>query len=109
VHKVEVQRFCASLLHQWRFLPVRPPDHDHVVPGHVVLDHARLDDLVRRIRHAAEDPLGRHGPREPAIGIQTREPGVIPPRNPVLHEDHRGFGVEQPFRLLGKRRQQVRF
>ena len=71
-------------------------DHQHVAPRGVVLDHARCGDLVGRVHHAADHPLGRHRARELAARVEAREIGRartrrrkaerVPPGNPVLAE-----------------------
>jgi hypothetical protein len=74
----------------------------------VVVDHAGLDDLVRRIGHAADDPLGRHRPRKLAAWIEPREPRVVPPGNAVLHEYHRRVAPEERRALLGEGGKEIR-
>ena len=74
----------------------------------MILDYARLEDLVGRIRHAAHDPLGCDRFGKHAVGIEALEPRVVPPGNAVLHEDYRGVASEERRAFGGERAEHVR-
>src|SRR3954464_3770948 len=66
----------AQALDQRRVAPVRATDDQHVVARHVVLDHARLEELIRGISAARQHPPP---PPPPSPRSRSTPPASGPP------------------------------